>query len=159
MEGFAKYRAAKALGPALVLTYATMALLGTQLNGREVFPFFNWSLFPSASNPKSDAVLIVTAIDGQKLAKPTLFFDLPDRFAAAENKDIKLAKALDRLAFAVRREDKATESGLKATIEALYLRDAESVEYDLAIISYNPIDRLNTGAIQSETILRSYRKR
>ena len=156
--GSEAYKVRRAIAPAFVMLYLIIATGASMYRGEELFPFFNWALFPSASNPKTDTVILVRSIDGKPLDRPTLFYDLPTRFAAARAKDSKLAKALDRLAWGVISHNRAFEQRVRATIEGTYLNDVQRMDYDLVILRYDPIERLHTGAIQKEWVLRSYRK-
>lgn len=157
--GLSGYLNRRALAPAFVLLYALIAVTATRFRGgNELYPFFNWSLFSSASNPKYDTILVVHSINGQKLSLPTSFYELPDRFGAARSRDSRLAKALDRLAVADVWGDKDTEQRVRGTIESTFLREAAQADYDVAIIRYDPIARLKTGTIEHERIVKSYRK-
>jgi len=140
------------------MIYLFVAVVATEVRGQEIFPFFNWSLFSAASNPKTDNVLVIRSVDGVKLARPTLFYDMGRRFSAAKRGDSRVAKATDQLRYAVTYHDPAREKQLRATIETTFMGEADQVEYDLAVMAYDPIERLNSGAILARQTIRSYRK-
>ena len=153
----AGYRTWRAIAPALVLAYAATASSMSYIQNTEVFPFFNWSLFSSASNPKTDVVMIVRSIDGKTLARPTLFYTLRS-FQAARSRDSRFLKTLDKLYIAVKRGDPNAERRLRNLVENVYMAEADHAEYDLAVIQFDPIERLRTGEIRNVTVVRSYRK-
>lgn len=142
-----------------MLAYVLIALIGTQVRGRELFPFFNWSLFSTTSNPRSDTVLIVRSANGVEFDEPRLFYSMGDTFSAAATRTSRVAKALDVWAGAIRRKDADAESKMRRLVEGTYLREAKALEYDLARITYDPIERLETGEISQTKILASYEKR
>lgn len=73
----------RVLSPIAVFLYAMIAINAVPRGNLELFPFFNWSLFSKAMNPKSDVVVTVTALNGQALRQPRSFYDMGEVFAAA----------------------------------------------------------------------------
>lgn len=141
------------------MLYLFVAVVTTSLrNKQELYPFFNWSLFSAAGNPKYDTVILVRSLDGVPLKEPRYFFEMKERFAAARTGDLRLGKALDRLRIAAMKGDVANEAQIRTTVESLYLGEARQIEYDLVMIGYDPIERLNNGTIQRTQFVKAYRK-
>ncbi|MEM7666508.1 MAG: hypothetical protein AAF250_11680 [Pseudomonadota bacterium] len=90
--------------------------------------------------------------------EPTHFYDLKDRFGSAEARDSRLAKTADRLAYALLNDDPVQERNTRRLIEHHYMRDARSVEYDLAMITYDPIRRYREGEVKAMLVLKRYSK-
>lgn len=157
-RAYKAYLVRRTFAPALVLAYAAVAITATSVRHNELFPFFNWSLFSTSSNPKFDTVLIVRSIDGKPLQRPQLFYSLTDHFGAARTRDSRLAKALDRWANAILTGDDTTSISLKRVTEQTFMREAKSVDYDVAVIRFDPIERLNNGIIRETKILASFKK-
>lgn len=143
----------------LVCGYAAMAVLVKPPgNLPELFPFFSWSLFSTSSDHRTDVTLRVRSVDGRPLAEPTLFYHLKDTFAAARDKDPRLMKLLDRLAVAIRSADTRTADHLREVVELTFMREVAAIDYDLVLVSYNPIERLRSGAIDSVQVVASFKK-
>lgn len=159
MNGVVKYRVLKVVGPAMVLAYVVIAVIATTVRNRELFPFFRWSLFSNSSNPKVDTVLIVRAVNGAPLQTPRLYYDMPETFSEAAARNAAAMKTFDLLASAVRSNNTSTEQRFRRVVEQTYLREARSVDYDLARIVYDPIERFHTGKIIGTKVLASYEKR
>jgi hypothetical protein len=157
-RGLASYRLRRSLAPAAILAYVVLALAGAPAGRAELFPFFNWSLFSAAVNPKIDVVLVVHAIDGVELDRPRTFYELPERFPAARARDTRLAKSLDRLAEAVEAGDRAAEKSIRSLIERTFMADASQVRYEVARIGYDPIERYETGRLVRSQTLARYEK-
>jgi hypothetical protein len=156
--GYQAYLLRRALLPTCVLAYFLIASGAQAVRSTELFPFFNWSLFSDASNPKIDVILLVKSVDGASLDRPTQFYALGNRFSAAREQDTRLSKSLDRLTWSLQHRDAHQELRLRRLIEGTFLREAKTTDYDIALIVYDPIVRLRTGEIQSQRVLRSYRK-
>lgn len=154
-----RYLFLRALAPTAILLYALLALGMTNArSGTEFYPFFNWSLFSNASAIKKDVVVIVRSVNGQVLAEPKLFYDLPNVFYSARTGDSRFGKALNRLNHSVLAGDQQTEAALRAVIEVTFMREARQMKYDLAVITYNPLDRYKSGRINNIQIIKSYDK-
>lgn len=138
--------------------YFVVAMGPKPATALEVFPFFNWSLFSSSSASRIDRVIIIKSINGAPLDEPTYFYNTKGIFRAADSKDSKLAKSVDRLAVARMTKNIAAEKAVRALIEQQYMNEVETVEYDVASIRYDPIVRFKTGEIDSTSIIASYRK-
>jgi hypothetical protein len=158
MRGISAYRARTTALPLGVFAYVAIALWPPPAGSLETFAFFNWSLFSQTSDKRQDVVAIVRSIDGYPLAAPAYFYDMQDTFAAAKARDTRFAKTLDRLAFAVLTNDSAIEQGTRKLVEQHYMREVGDIEYEVAIISYNPLDRYRSGQVDSFQVLRSYSK-
>lgn len=154
----ANYRTRSALSQTGVLLYVIIALTAVPAGSLELYPFFKWSLFSAAQNPKADNVLVVGSLNGVPLDSPTLFYDLGDRFSAAKRRDSRLAKTVDRLAYAVAHNNKKMEGRIRNVIETYWLRDVDHIEYDIRQIRYDPIKYYNDGEIISSRTIAQYRK-
>ena len=153
------YWSLRALCPAVVLGYVIVAVFATPKETEpDIFPFFDWSLFSNSANPKGDVVLVIREIDGVPLEKPTFFYALPDRFAAARDRNILVRKALIRLLFGLRTGDGDLVNRQRRLIEDNFLGEAKSAKYDIYNIRFDPIERLNTGAVLTSKRLKSFEK-
>lgn len=152
-----RYYLRQTFGPLLIFAYIFMAILGKPDSKAELFPFFNWSLFSTSSNPRADIVVVVRSIDGKALPEPQYFYALTDVFATARSRDSRFAKSLDRLAKA-HVDASPVEQDLRKSIEAKFMREAEYMQYDLAQITFDPIDRLATGKVISTLPIATYEK-
>lgn len=152
-----RYYLRRTLGPMLILAYIIVAILGKPDSKAELFPFFNWSLFSTSSNPRADIVVIVRSIDGKALPEEKYFYGLTDVFETARKRDTRFAKALDRLALA-KVNSTSVEHDLRKAIESNFMREVNYMEYDLAQIKFDPIDRLATGKVISTKIIATYEK-
>lgn len=152
-----RYYLRQTLGPILIFVYIIVAILGKPESKAELFPFFNWSLFSTSSNPRSDIVVIVRSINGKALTEEKYFYALTGVFATARSRDSRFAKALDRLAKA-RVNSAPVEHHLRKSIESNFMREAEHMEYDLVQIIFDPIDRLSTGKVISTMKIATYEK-
>lgn len=153
------YMLRAALVPILLAIYPALALLGPLEGRAEFYPFFSWNLFSRSTELKNDNVIFVKEIDGHKLPEPTLFFDLPDYFAAAKRKDIRLAKMLDNIVHAERSGNVEMTERLTEVIKSTFMSEADDVKYDVAIILYKPVERYLNGEIIRTKIIRSDEKK
>lgn len=158
MTGYQRYRAARLFVWPAALLYALVAFTGRPAGQAELFPFFNWSLFTLGPVERADRVLLIRAIDGRRLAAPTMFYDLPDIFPAARAKDPSLMKLLDRWAIALRSSNRDAAEKIRAVVEDSFMQGARSIDYDLAVIGYDPLRRLRDGSIDHLLILGSFSK-
>jgi hypothetical protein len=124
----------------------------------ELFPFFNWSLFSHTAAQKSDAAVLVRMIDGQIMEPPMLYYAMPETFEGAKRRDPQLLKASQRMVRAFLAGDEVTLESTRRIIEQNSMREASEAQYDLAIITYDPIERLRSGTIQSVNVLATFEK-
>lgn len=139
----------------LLITYPVLAHFGPKEGRAEFYPFFDWSLFTYASNIRKDVVLIVREIDEKPLAEPTYFFDMPTKFSTAKKRDSAFGKFLDDYAFAHLGGQTEREMYLENILANRYLSEASSIKFDLAVITYDPIQRYKTGDVLKTTTLKS----
>jgi len=142
----------------LLIAYPVISVATIPGNRTELFPFFCWSLFSDTSSDRSDVTLRIRSIDGELLSEPRLFYDMSQEFAAARVGDAKFSKLLDQLAYFVRRDDRGNVARLRSLVEANFLSDVESVDYDLVRIYYDPIERYQSGEIKRVAVLWSFSK-
>jgi len=154
----APYRLRRSLAGVCVAAYAVIAIAMKPAGAIEFFPFFNWSLFSYSSDQRSDITLQVTEIDGVPITPPRLFYDMKDRFAAARNKDPRLMKLLDRWSYAIWTNDAATADHLRAVVEKNFMQEAQAANYDIVLLTYNPVRRLRTGEIERLQVIGSFEK-
>ncbi len=76
----------------------------------------------------------------------------------ARRQDPNLFKIADRLMIAIRENDSAVVSNLRGLIERRYMAEASTAKYDLSVLIYNPVDRLQTGAVKRIMVLATYEK-
>ncbi len=153
----AEYNMRRTLAPTLLVAYIVIAILAKPEGRAELFPFFNWSLFSTSSNPRTDVVVIVRSIDGEILPGKKYFYDLTDSFETARRRDSRFGKALDLLAQA-KVHSKPNEHRLRRSIESNFMSEAEHLEYDLVQLVFDPIDRLSTGKIIRKNKIATYEK-
>ena len=149
-----RYKTAQRLVPALFIVYSCVAVAGGHWTPkREIFPFFNWSLFTTVSDRRSLCEVEILALDGVRLEAPTRFYDLPQRFAAAQQRSINVVKLALSMAKAHKAGDRERFEALRGVLESAYLGDVEQVTYRLVVYRYNPIERWRDGTAQSAEIL------
>jgi hypothetical protein len=158
MTWFEAYTLRRLLVPMIAIGYAMAAIHLKPAEDVETFPFFNWSLFSTTASVRSDVVVMVRRVDGRQVDPPGLYYDMIDTFASAKSRDIRLRKASLRLARALRSNDATTAAALRSVIEQTFMRDAGEVHYDLAIITYDPIVRRQSGAIDNLEVIASFTK-
>lgn len=156
--GLGGYRLRAALIPLGVIAYALIAIFGRPATQTELFPFFNWSLFTQSQNPKSLAVLEIHSINGETLDQPTEYYDLDLQFDSAARRDSRVMKAAEHLANAISMNDSARIDELRSLIEDHHMREAQQVEYDLVIATYDPIEKYMGGPDMSRRVVRSFAK-
>lgn len=103
-------------------------------------------------------VLVVKSLNGRALPKPRFFYDETDTFYSARQRDSRLGKALNRLHNSIVLGDRNTEIRVRKVIEDTFLREAENIDYDVSVITYDPIERYSTGKIESVEVTKSYSK-
>mgnify|MGYP000878748295 FL=1 len=159
MTSFARYRVFRLFPLLVVGFYILVAFYGARFDSRpEIFPFFNWSLFSSSSGDRNEYALLVRSVDGQPLAKPQLFYDMKDTFLHARQRDINVSKVTQELGSALHQNKPQLAYEKRRMIEDRFMADAHEVEYDLVMLHFDPIERLQTGKIQDERVVASYRK-
>jgi hypothetical protein len=158
MTWFEAYTLRRLLIPMIAIGYATAAIFLKPSTNVELFPFFNWSLFSHTSALKSDAAVLVRTLDGRTIDPPMLYYSMPDTFAGAKGRDPQLLKASQRMVRAFLAGDEVTVEATRRIIEQNAMREAGEVQYDLAIITYDPIERIRSGAIQSVRVLATFEK-
>lgn len=158
MVSFAKYRVSRYFAPLLVCSYVTVAVFTTHVNGGEVFPFFNWSLFSYSANLRTNYALRLLSINGHSLPSPRLYFDMKETFVHARQRDVNLSKAVRTLVDALLAGDKEEVGRARGLIEQRYMADVSSAEYDIVDLTYDPIQRLRTGEIKGIVVLATYDK-
>ena len=144
--------------PTFFVFYASIAHLGGfTTSKKEIFPFFNWSLFTYVSDSRNLIEVEVLAIGGKELNSPTRFFELDNFFRAAKGRNATVKKLLERIYSAkVRGEDEEFEN-LRGVLESNYLSDQSAIAYQLVLVSYNPIDRWKNGTVTFKKVLGTYR--
>ncbi len=136
-----------------------VALMPPPAGSSETYPFFNWSLFSHSSDSVTDALAIIHSIDGKPLAEPVSFYDLPEEFAAAGARDARFMKLVDKLAHAINTKDDAQIQSSRDLIEQHFMREASSVEYEIAIARFHPFERYKEGKLRSVEVLGRYSKK
>ena len=140
---------------AFLLLYPVLAYYGPKNGRAEFYPFFNWSLFTNASDVRSEVVLILQQINGERLAEPAYFYDMKEQFFAARRGDASFAKLLDDyVRFHAVGQSEELER-LQAIFFNRYMPEVHSVGYDIAIIEYEPDVRYQTGQILDIYVLSS----
>ena len=138
---------------AIVSLYPSIAVFGPQQGRNEFYPFFHWSLFSESREMREDWVVRVIEIDGETLAQPTLFFDMPDRFDSARARSPSFMKLLDKFAVAHVLGEREREEDIAAQIEQVYFNPVRSLRYEIAAIRYHPLRRLETGEIDAVNVI------
>jgi hypothetical protein len=146
------------LPPLFVCFYAIVAIEAARVGGREFYPFFNWSLFSYGTAHQVDITLRIKAIDGDELEPPRFIYEMKDRLEVAKKQDGMLFKVIDSFYLAIRKGDRDEANRLRAVIENRFLGDAGTMEYDLILIGFDPIERLRSGKIDETHVVESYSK-
>lgn len=140
----------------LVLGYVMVSLYGPKMGRSEFYPFFNWNLFSYTHSIRHDVVVIVHSINGVNLEKPTIYFYVRDKFTRTASDEIRLRKLLWDLWGHHRKGNQKQVDKFLDIIRSKYFSEVRAAEYEIALIKYNPLERLKTGKIEySRTILRA----
>lgn len=159
MTSFAKYKVARLFPLFMTGFYILVAFYGARLDSRpELFPFFNWSLFSSSSADRNEYALLVRNVDGRLLSQPRLYYDMKDTFMHARQRDINVSKVVQELGSALHQKKPELADEKRRMIERRFMADAQRVQYDLVMLTFDPIERLETGKIRKERVVASYRK-
>jgi len=159
MTSFAKYKVARLFPLFIAGFYILVAFYSARLDSRpELFPFFNWSLFSSSSGDRNEYALLVRSVDDKPLAQPRLYYDMKETFMHARQRDINVSKVVQELGSALHQKKPGLADEKRRMIEQRFMADAPRVQYDLVMLSFDPIERLKTGKIQKERVVASYRK-
>ncbi|MEM1195375.1 MAG: hypothetical protein AAGH57_04675 [Pseudomonadota bacterium] len=126
--------------------------------GGEIFPFFNWSLFTNSSPESSDTVALIHAVNGEQFDQPRFLYDMPEEFVTAAQRDIRMAKVLDRYAIAHLTGQTENAEGARALIEDHFMRGARDVDYSIAVVRFDSVGRYRTGAFHTVHELGRFRK-
>ncbi len=77
----------------LLGTYWFLAFLGKKI-GREIFPFFHWSLYAQIPNNPQSYHLEVIKINGDNLSKPMTFYGITKELLEFRRAEFLLRKAV-----------------------------------------------------------------
>lgn len=139
----------------LVIGYVFASLFGPRLGRSEFYPFFNWDLFSYAHSIRYDVVVLVHSINDVDLKEPTIYFYIPNTFDQTQGDKIRLRKLLwDLWRYYGKGNQKRVETFLNI-IRNQYFSRVRAAEYEIALIKYDPIERLKTGKFE---ILRTITK-
>lgn len=158
MHSHEGYKLRRFLAPLLLLFYAAFALQAKPAGDREIYPFFNWSLFSRATPFGADVTLRVLSIDGTPMERPQLLYQMAEHLEVARKQDGLAFKIIGQFSQAVARGELERAERLRGVIENRILGDAENIEYELVLIRFDPIARYRTGEIESVKVLGSYAK-
>ncbi|MEM0987562.1 MAG: hypothetical protein AAGK00_01680 [Pseudomonadota bacterium] len=131
--------------------YVPIAIIGGARGG-EFFPVFNWSLFSSVRNPTVRLEIEVSRIGDELFNPPVNFFELPDHFPAAKERDVRLIKG-SRGYLALKRDKHEHAEIFLDRLEQRYFAIGKPVTYRLVAVAYDPVERYHSGeVIGKETI-------
>lgn len=157
---FRWYQTYRLLIPIFFAGYVIAALQPGPAGLPEIYPFFKWHLFPNAPAETTGRIeLMVRSIDGEAFETRRGFFSLGDRFDFARERDVRVSKALAPMFAAIRRNDHETVARFRQLLEHTYMREANSVEYEIVITGYDPIERYHTGNIDRIHTIASFAKK
>jgi len=146
MSGIRSYRRRTVMLPLLVAGYVAIAIQPLPRSlAPEIFPFFNWSLFSNSSPVSMDSVALIHSANGVSFNEPRSLFDLPEVFDTAARRDIRFAKVLDRFAISTMTGDTHDAELARALIEDHFMRGVSDVDYTIAILRYDAVERYRTG--------------
>lgn len=134
-----------------VLLYLAAVFHGPRMGRSEFYPFFNWSLFSHTGSIRNAVVLIVDDINGVKLEKPTIYYYLPRQLQA--RKGVRLSKLLVDIHKALHNNDQTRYRHYVNILREEYFRSMRSATFRIAIIEYNPTERLKTGEFEIKKVL------
>ncbi len=160
MNNLARYKLIGLLPALLVCVYAGVVFLRGRLDDSrpELFPFFNWSLFSSSGSLRNEDAILVRSINGHTLPSPRLYYDMKETFIHAKLRDVNFAKVVQALGQALHAHNQELAGRMQSLIDQRYMADVHSAEYDVVLLTYDPIRRLRTGEIENITILASHTK-
>jgi hypothetical protein len=120
---------------------------------KNVPPLFHWFLFSWTPNEAGQVQysVRVTSVDGTKLEKPLFYAELDGVI------DLRTGRARDlmnRLARALEAGDSQRASEIREAFEKAYLKRA--VEYEVVRITYKPLERFRTGALERVDVLAEF---
>ena len=137
----------------LVVGYVVGFSQGPKLGRPEFYPFFSWSLFSYTHSTRNEIAVLVHTLNGQPLEKPVSYYDLPKKFTNFPGGKIRMRKMLLDLIAAASKGDQMRQRELLKKYENVYFRNIGSVDYRLALINYNPIEKLNSGTYEISQII------
>ena len=146
-----EYRFSRQIFLFIVIGYVFASFYGPRLGRAEFYPFFKWSLFSYTHSTRFDVVVLVHSINGIPLKKPTLYYYVPEKFV---NHSSQLRKVLGDFMNARSKSNQQRMDKLLDIINSKFFSGVKTAEYEIAVIEYNPIERLKTGQFESRTILR-----
>lgn len=136
------------LFPLFLLVYTLVATVDKETTkGKEIFPFFQWSLFTYIPSPAYANELWVIGFDGEDLPQPTFIFELKDQYRVAAHNSPTVFKLLDRIALAQQDGDNKTFARLITLLEENYLKDKSGTEYMIVGVVFEPIKRWKSNEI------------
>ena len=134
------------LFPVLLVAYFIVAVVGHNRAGQEVFPFFTWSLFTYIPSPIARPELWVKRVGENKFQDPKPYYQLKRYFPTASRGDSVVAKLVSRMVAAHGNARAEQFEDLRILLETKYL-NGKDVDYIIAVVSYEPIERWRSGAI------------
>lgn len=135
-----------------VAGFSTFFLLGEA--DKNVPPVFHWFLFSWTPNEGGQVQYAVrfTAVEGATLAEPLLYAEAAD--IAVDRRSGRARDLVNRLARALESGDGAEAERIRTAFEDAFVRG--EAEYEVIRITYDPIERFATGAVENIEVLATF---
>ena len=139
----------------LILIYAVFQYAGLQFSAkREYFPFFSWSLFTKVRKDVFRSTIEITRVGDTVYDPPVGYYDLPDVFPLAQERDSGLLKSVGNMSKAAERPDAAdTYREVEEALITTYFAIPEPVEFQIVRIRINPMRHWRTGEVTESVVM------
>lgn len=132
-----------------IILYFLIGMVTGFLRGKEIFPFFSWSLFSNIPNKTNEYTIIVDVYNGMIVSPPQLFQEAKEIIRQFDSRNISPPASI--IAYYLMQDfGKAYERGeiqkaekLRRLFEANYIK--APARYRLVRLIYNPVERWKTG--------------
>lgn len=143
--------------PALLIFYFFGGLATKRIG--EVFPVFHWALFASFSEEVTRYEVRVVEQDGQRFDPPLRLQETEEysQWMAASHDIYHTPKVIRYFGATYEAGREARAEELRAAFERNFL-PGDEVRYQLVKLTYNPLERYRTGAVQEASVLGEFSK-
>ncbi len=137
--------------------YCVTQYAGKRLSPKgEFFPVFSWSLFSTVSEFHTDIGVEIARLGDQRFDPPVNYYEFPQTFPYAANRDTAVGKAAYQLAGLPRTE--ADFAAREIAFIQRFFPITDAVEFRIVALTYNPIERWRTGEIVERVVLSEHEK-
>jgi len=158
-QSFTRYRMSRLYIPLFIAGYIGLANMNPPQYKTEIYPFFNWSLYSHSSAPIVTRIeLKVLSINEEMIDPPERYFSLKSQFHSASQQDSRLIKLLRNMYTALENNDTKQLAAIRSIVESHFLTEANTADYKLVKLTYDPLDAIVTGDYIDSATLRQFRK-